>query len=89
VALNEKELAGELEGIIDRLEEARSKALMIRDLGEMDLQGSNLDADMAEEIEGIEAALLVAESQIDEVEQVIGEEIDSLRSLLEGIEENL
>jgi hypothetical protein len=89
VALNEKELAEEIEGIIDRLEEARSKTSMIRDLSEMDLQSSSLDSEIAEEMEGMEAALLIAESKMDEVDQVIGEEIDNLRGILESIEENL
>lgn len=89
MALNEKELAGELEGIIDRLEEARSKTLMIRDLSEMDLQNTSLDSEIAEEIEGMEAALLIAENKMDEVEQALGEEIDNLRIILESIEENL
>lgn len=89
MALNEKELALEIEGIIDRLEEARSKTLMIRDLGEMDLQSSSLDSEIDEEAEGMEAALLIAENKMDEVEQAIGEEIDNLRSILESIEEDL
>jgi hypothetical protein len=89
VPLNEKELAIEIEGIIERLEEARSKTLMIRDLSEMDLQTSSLDPEISEEIEGMEAALLIAENKMDEVEQVIGEEIDNLRGILESIEENL
>jgi GTP-binding protein EngB required for normal cell division len=89
VALNEKELAEEIEGIIDRLEEARSKTSMIRDLSEIDLPSSSLDSEIAEEIEGMEAALLIAENKMDEVEQVIGEEIDNLRGILESIEENL
>jgi hypothetical protein len=89
VALNEKELAEEIEGIIDRLEEARSKTSMIRDLSEIDLQSSSLDSEIAEDMEGMEAALLIAENKMDEVEQVIGEEIDNLRGILESIEENL
>jgi hypothetical protein len=89
VSLNEKELAREIEGIIERLEEARSKTLMILDLGEVDLQSSSMDSEISEEIEGMEAALLIAENKMDEVEQVIGEEIDNLRFILESIEENL
>lgn len=89
MSLNEKELAREIEGIIERLEEARSKTLMILDLGEVDLQSSSMDSEISEEIEGMEAALLIAENKMDEVEQVIGEEIDNLRFILESIEENL
>jgi len=89
VALDAKELAVEIEGIIDRLEEARSKTIMIRDLDEMDLESSGLDSEIDEEAEGMEAALLIAGNKMDEVEQAIGEEIDNLRSLLESIEEEI
>ena len=43
----------------------------------------------ADEIDGIEAALLVAESRIDELTQVMAEEIDNLRTLVENLEEDL
>ena len=89
MALDAKELAVEIEGIIDRLEEARSKTIMIRDLDEMDLESSGLDSEIDEEAEGMEAALLIAGNKMDEVEQAIGEEIDNLRSLLESIEEEI
>ena len=53
-----------------------------------ELQSDDLDAEIAHDIEGAESAFLVAEQQIDEMIQVMSEEIDNLRSLLERIKEN-
>lgn len=86
-----KELAREMEGIIDRLDEVRSSALLISDVDETDFQDADLNGDMTMggDIEGPEAALLVAENRIDELAQSMGEEIENLRRLLEILEDDL
>ena len=90
MALNKMGLTKEIEGIIDRLEEARSNALVVGgDLSEMGFRGSDLDSDIIDDIEGAEAALLVAENRLDQVIQVMDEEIDNLRKLIEAIAEDL
>jgi hypothetical protein len=91
MALKNREIAREMEVIIDRLEEARSSAFLIADVSETDFQGSDLDDDMAMsgDIEGPEAALIIAENRIEELAQLMGEEIENLRKLLETIEEDL
>lgn len=87
--LERMELAREMEGIIDRLDEARRNALLIGDISDTDFQDSDIDAEMAEEIEGTDAALFIAENRIDELAQVMGEEIENLRRLLETMEDDL
>jgi hypothetical protein len=89
MTLKKMDIAREMEGIIDRLDEARSSALLIGDVSETGFQDSDIDAEMAEEIEGTDAALLVAENRIDELAQVMGEEIENLRRLLEILEDDL
>jgi len=88
MVLEKRELVSTLEGIIDRLEDATSNALMIDDINNTDFQDSDIDADTVEEIEGMDAALLVAENRIIELVQLVGEETDNLKGLLETIEEN-
>lgn len=78
-----------MEGIIKRLDEARSDVLLTGDLSETDFQDSDIYADMAEGIEGVDAALIVAENRIEEFAQLMGEEIENLRRLLETIEDDL
>jgi vacuolar-type H+-ATPase subunit I/STV1 len=89
MALKKMEMAREMEGIIDSLDEARNRALLIDDVSETDFQDSDIDSEMAEEIEGTDAALLIAENRIDELAQVMGEEIENLRRLLEILEDDL
>jgi hypothetical protein len=86
MVLKEKVIVKALEGTIERLEEAKSSTYMILDNAGIDFQG--LDVDMAEHVEGAEAAYAVLESRMSELNQVIAEEIDNLRRLLESIEEN-
>lgn len=88
MALKKLEMAREIEGVIDRLDEARRSALLIGDISETDFQDSDIDAEMAEEIEGTDAALLIAENRIDELAQLMGEEIENLRRLLEVLEDD-
>jgi len=75
----------ELEGVISRLEDARDNAIDLLGSRDVELQSDDLDADVAHDIEGAESAFLVAEQQIDEMTQMMSEEIDNLRSVLEKI----
>lgn len=87
MALKNKGITMELEGIISRLEDARDNTIDLIGSQDVELQGDDLDADVAHDIEGAESAFLVAEQQIEEMTQAVNEEIDNLRSLLKKIEE--
>lgn len=88
MAFKKKGIAMELAGIIDRLEDARDNAIELLGSQDVGLQGDDLDADIAHDIEGAESAFLVAEQQVNAMTQVMSEEIDTLRSILEKVEEN-
>jgi len=87
MALKNKGITMELEGIIGRLEDARDNAIELLGSQDVGLQGDDLDADVVHDIVGAESAFLVAEQQIEEMTQAVNEEIDNLRSLLKKIEE--
>jgi hypothetical protein len=87
MVLKQEVLAEVLEGIIDRLDEARSSALLSG--GSVDFESVELDPDISDDTDTIEAAVLEYESRMDELTQVLGEEIDNLRRLLENLEEDL
>ena len=84
---DQETFTGALEEIIDRLDEARSDALITRDADSLDLEAIELDDDMSANADSIENAVLEYEGRIDELTQVLGEEIDNLRRLLENMEE--
>ncbi|MGD9031706.1 MAG: hypothetical protein PVH02_03515 [Desulfobacteraceae bacterium] len=88
MTLKKELLIKELKGSVNRLEQARSKTLKIYDSGDARLENIAAFAEVSAEIDGIEAALLIAQSQIDELTQFLGEEIDNLRGLIENIEED-
>jgi hypothetical protein len=69
------------------LEQARSNLIDLHDSGDAHLESIEAFAEVSAEIDGIEAALLIAESRIDELAQILGEEIDDLRKLIEKIED--
>jgi hypothetical protein len=85
--LKKEILIRELERSVSRLEQARSNTLELHDSPDAHLESIEAFAEVSAEIDGIEAALLIAESRIDELTQVLGEEIDKLRDLLEKIED--
>lgn len=87
MVLKKNRISMELEGVISRLEDARDNAIELLGSRGVEFQSDDLDADVAHDIEGAESAFLVAEQQIGGMTQVMSEEIDNLRSLLEGIEE--
>lgn len=74
--------------IIERLEEARSNALVIRDADDFYHEDLDLDSPVVDNVEGLEAAILDFESRMQELTQVLGEELDSLRGILEVLEED-
>ena len=89
MALKKEGITMELEAIIISLEDARDNAIELLGSQDVGLQGNDLDAEVAHDIEGAESAFLVAEQQIEEMTQAVSEEIDNLRSLLIKIEENI
>jgi len=89
MALKKEGITMELEAIISSLEDARDNAIELLGSQDVGLQGNDLDADIAHDIEGAESAFLVAEKQIEEMTQAVSDEIDNLRSLLIKIEEDI
>ncbi|MGD8228796.1 MAG: hypothetical protein PVH82_19580 [Desulfobacteraceae bacterium] len=87
MTLRKEMLIKELEESVNRLEQARSNTIGLHDSGDARLESIDAFAEVSADIDGIEAALLIAESRIDELAQVLGEEIDNLRELIESIEE--
>jgi hypothetical protein len=85
--LRKETLIRELERSVSRLEQARSNTLELHDSRDAHLESIEAFAEVSAEIDGIEAALLIAESRIDELTQVLGEEIDNLREIIEKIED--
>ena len=89
MALKNEGITMELDAIISSLEDARDNAIQLLGSQDVGLQGNDLDADEAHDLEGAESALLVAEQHIEEMAQAVSEEIDNLRSLLIKIEEKI
>jgi hypothetical protein len=87
MTLKKEGLIRDLEESVNRLEQARNNTLGIHDSGGARLESIAAFAEVSADIDGIEAALLIAQSRIDELAQVLGEEIDNLRGLLEKIED--
>jgi hypothetical protein len=88
MTLKKEILIKELEESVNRLEQARSNTLELQHSGDAHLESIEAFAEVSAEIDGIEAALLIAETRIDELAQVLGEEIDNLRELIERIEDS-
>jgi hypothetical protein len=89
MALKEEVFAKALEGIIDRLDEAKTNALIPRDTSSADFEGIDEGNNRKGDTEEIEEAIFELESRIDELTQVMEEEIDNLRTVLENLEEDL
>lgn len=87
MTLKKEALIKELEESVNRLEQTRNNTLRIHDSGDERLESIAAFAEVSAEIDGIEAALLTAQSLIDELAQILDEEIDNLRGLLQKIEE--
>jgi hypothetical protein len=88
MTLKKEALKKELEESVNRLEQARKNSIGIHDSGDARLESIDAFAEESAEIDGVEAALLIAVSRIDELAQVLGEEIDNLRGLLDKIQED-
>ena len=84
MTVNKSDLSKRLEESINRLEEARSNILIIMESTDVDINSGGFDSDM----EDIEGSLFETLSHIEEVAQVIGEEVDNLRAILENIEDD-
>jgi hypothetical protein len=85
MAYQEAAIANVLNGIIDSLEEARSSALGIGESDDVYIEKNEIDSDVADYMDGPDSALVVLESRITYLVDVISEEIDNLRSLMETL----
>ena len=88
MATKKEEIIKALEDSIISLEEVFTNVASISDSEGIGIKGDT-SLDMADDIEGTEAALMIAESRIEEMIQVLGEEIENLRALLETMEEEI
>ena len=84
--LNKETLIKDLEESVNRLEQARSNIIELHDSRNAHLESIEAFAEVSAEIDSIGAALLIDETRIDELTQVLGEEIDNLRELIEKID---
>ena len=87
MVIKEKEIVQILEGIINRLDETVFDTFMIDDNDQVGYKEGDYDADIDHDTDRIESALLIAENRIDEITQVLSEEIDNMRRLVDKIEE--
>jgi hypothetical protein len=84
--LNKETLIKELEESVNRLKQARSNIIELHDSRNAHLESIEAFAEVSAEIDGIGTALLIDETRIDKLTQVLGEEIDNLRELIDKIE---
>lgn len=89
MAISKKDLVRQLDGVINRLEDNVLERILSFDRDEADLQDEELDLgeEGSEEIEGTDAAMIIMERRMEELAQILGEEIENLRRLLEKIED--
>jgi hypothetical protein len=85
--LNKETLIKELEESVNRLKQARSNIIELHDSRNAHLESIEAFAEVSAEIDGIGTALLIDETRIDKLTQVLGEEIDNLRELIDKIED--
>jgi hypothetical protein len=91
MTIKKKEIIKALEDTINRLEETLTSATFMSESDEIEFKGDNFNSfvDVTEDIEGAEAALMIAESRIGEMAQILSEEIENLRTLIEKIEKDM
>ena len=82
----EEEIKIEFEDITSRLEETRNSALEMRSSDGIGVQDSDLDSGYTEDLENMESSIFQFESFIDDIIQIMGEEIENLRTLVEKID---
>ena len=89
--MKKTEIIKALEDRNNRLEETLASSTLTSDPDEIGFKGDSLDpsGDVAENIEGAEAELMIAMGRIEEMTQVLSEETDSLRTLMEKIDEEM
>jgi hypothetical protein len=89
-----EEIKTDLEEIINRLEEIRNSALDMRESHEIGLQSRDYEKDYdehfeendEEDVESLEAAIFEFGIFVDGIIQLMGEEIEYLRSLVEKVD---
>jgi hypothetical protein len=77
-----------LERTVERLEHARSNILLSRDTGSLDSGDLDMNPDYADNLEAVDAVTLVYERVIDELAQVLDEEIENLRRIVDDLAES-
>lgn len=89
MTIKKAELAAKLEGIIDRLEDLISEGSIVRESDDVDYDSNDfaMEGDPADEMGATDSALLIMETQLSEIVQVVGEEVDNLRRILENMED--
>lgn len=87
--IKKAEVAEKLESVINRLEDLISEGSVIQETDDIDYEGDGIEmeGESPDEIGGAESALLMMERQLNAVIQVVGEEVENLRRILEGIED--
>ncbi len=90
ITLKKEEIKTDLEEIINRLEETRNNALDMRESNDMGLQSRDYEGEYEErceeDVERMEAAIFAFGNFIDGIIQLMGEEIENLRSLVEKVD---
>lgn len=89
MTIKKSEVAGKLEGIINRLEDLISESSLIHETDDIDYDIDDLvmDGDPDDEMGSADSSLMIMERQLNEIIQVVGEEVDNLRRILEKIED--
>jgi len=89
MTFHKQDLAEQLEGVVNRLEDLVFDSTQNYEDNELELQENTIDFDdeISEGIENSQAAYLILEKRMDEMTQSLGEEIETLRRILERVEE--
>lgn len=86
MVIKKTEVVKILEGIAERLDEAVTDTPVIDIDEEAGYRDIDYDIDINNDTDRIESALINAENRMDEIKQVLNEEIDYIRSLVEVLE---
>ncbi len=86
MAIKKTELAKILEGIAERLDEVVTETPMIDVDDEVGYREMDYDIDIDDDTERIELELFNVETRLDEIKQVLSEEIENIRRLVEVLE---
>ena len=74
-----------LEGIVERLDEVVTDTALIDIDDRVDYEEEDYSTDIEDNRDRLEAAHIITDSRINEITQVVNEEIDNIRKLVEII----